>query len=378
MLAAALQVGRASSGEGTDLIPLMDQLLRYCERHGLYTADFVHAHLLAIDTQMLGGGSPFGAWLAAGKAHHAALLVGVHLDRTGETLFEQEMRRRLWWNIKLARHTLAARLQIHVPLLDPDVPRPLVISDAQLQSEDLLETISVPEWAAIDARISFVNVIAARVIALAQDTPILDRFAECQRLLDDYQFTLPASLRLESATKTLPWGYAQACIAAIATQEAMLGVYRPFFADANTGAMALALGVDAAHRLIATSQLLASFLMFEWVDNAASTLWSGAASVFAAGTVLVYALLGGSGDRDKHLVALDTAIGVLRSHTAAPSAPSANAKAFATLETLARAIREGRAVDSGAVIDPFSGQSVVLPPPATFEWDTLFSLFPAA
>lgn len=103
MLAAALQVGRASSDEGTDLTPLMDQLLRYCERHGLYTADFVHAHLLAIDTQMLGGGSPFGAWLAAGKAHHAALMVGVHLDRAGETLFEQEMRRRLWWNIKLAR-----------------------------------------------------------------------------------------------------------------------------------------------------------------------------------------------------------------------------------------------------------------------------------
>lgn len=284
------------------------------------------------------------------------------------------------WRVVLTTDgsTLAARLQIHVPLLDPDVPRPLVISDAQLQSEDLLESTSVPEWAAIDARISFVNVLAARDIALGgQDTPLLDRFAECQRLLDEYLFTLPASLRLESATKTPQWGYSAACITAIATHEAMLGVYRPFFADANAGTMALALAVDAAHRLIATSQLLASFLMFEWVDNAASTLWSGAASVFNAGTVLVYALLSGSGDREKNLAALDTAVGVLRSHTAAPSAPTANAKAFTALEALARAIREGRPVDGG-VIDPFSGQSVVLPAPASFAWDTLFSLFPAA
>lgn len=79
----------------SDLIQLMDNPRSYPEQHQL---DFCEALLLNTYASSVGpGASPAGGWLAIGRLHHAALLVGLpkHHD---ETLYMQERRRRLWWS----------------------------------------------------------------------------------------------------------------------------------------------------------------------------------------------------------------------------------------------------------------------------------------
>lgn len=83
---------------------LTECLLWLCEDHGIYTVDYVHA-LLLMCAAHLGGStsSPAKMFLALGRAYHAAILVGVHLDRPGESVFEREIRRRVWCHIAIQR-----------------------------------------------------------------------------------------------------------------------------------------------------------------------------------------------------------------------------------------------------------------------------------
>lgn len=83
---------------------LAECLLWLCEDAGLYTIDYVHA-LLLMCAAHLGGmtSSPAKMFLALGKAYHAAILTGIHLDTEGEGVFDREIRRRLWCHITLQR-----------------------------------------------------------------------------------------------------------------------------------------------------------------------------------------------------------------------------------------------------------------------------------
>lgn len=105
MFAAALQIGQtATKGvcECPDFLPVMQNLLTFCEHNAIFNLDYAHAHLLAIDTQMNGPrASLVGAFLQCGRAYHAAMVVGLHNDQACETMYEREMRRRVWWHIKL-------------------------------------------------------------------------------------------------------------------------------------------------------------------------------------------------------------------------------------------------------------------------------------
>jgi hypothetical protein len=86
---------------------LLDVVLNMCDAKytQLPPVEYVYAHLLTSYTYMAGiGGGPQRGWLASGRAYHAALLVGINNeDRTDESTFDRELRRRCWW------HTINSR-----------------------------------------------------------------------------------------------------------------------------------------------------------------------------------------------------------------------------------------------------------------------------
>lgn len=86
------------------MIALHEGLISFCENQGAYTIDYVQA-LLVNACARLGGGaaSPATLFLELGRAYQAALLVGMYQDQPGETLFQREMRRRLWYQILIQR-----------------------------------------------------------------------------------------------------------------------------------------------------------------------------------------------------------------------------------------------------------------------------------
>jgi hypothetical protein len=81
---------------------LAEALLRLCEDAGTFTAEYVHALFLLCASHLGGEGNPAKMFLALGRAYHAAILAGIHLDGD-EGLFEREIRRRLWCHITMQR-----------------------------------------------------------------------------------------------------------------------------------------------------------------------------------------------------------------------------------------------------------------------------------
>lgn len=106
MLTAALVIGTeaAPNDDSPDYRLLLTQWMTFCEDNALFTLDYVNAAGLVMSTMMFGKtASPSSCWLATMKAYGAALLVRIQHDQPGETLFQRERRRRIWWQIKMGR-----------------------------------------------------------------------------------------------------------------------------------------------------------------------------------------------------------------------------------------------------------------------------------
>lgn len=86
------------------MIALHEGLISFCENQAAYGVDYVQA-LLVNACARLGGGaaSPAALFLELGRAYQGALLVGMYQDQPGETPFQREMRRRLWYQILIQR-----------------------------------------------------------------------------------------------------------------------------------------------------------------------------------------------------------------------------------------------------------------------------------
>lgn len=86
------------------MIALHEGLISFCETQSAYGIDYVQA-LLVNACARLGGGaaSPATLFLELGRAYQAALLVGMYQDQPGESTFQREMRRRLWYQILIQR-----------------------------------------------------------------------------------------------------------------------------------------------------------------------------------------------------------------------------------------------------------------------------------
>lgn len=268
----------------------------------------------------------------------------------------------------------------------PTVARPLVVCDDAIDPIDPVDSCpqasGIPEWAHFDARISFVVdfMTFCNVALNTHERPIIDRLQQCQRTLDDFCTQLRPYLRADTAPRSPPWVYAQACITTISKYETAIQLYQPHFQSLDIGGYALNCAVEAALNLVTVSQSLTSFLLFEWLDNVAATLWMWGASVFAGGMVLAYSLLSdpANAGAEQQRKALDTAIGCLRSSCQASGTNPSNAKALETLELLRNVVQEKGTVDGNRVVDPYSGLDVALPAPAVellgewVEWDALF------
>ncbi|KAL1411460.1 hypothetical protein Q8F55_002416 [Vanrija albida] len=389
MMAAAIVIGTQAVPEddSPDYRLLLSRLITFCEDNELFTLDYVNATLLVTSTNMFGKtASPSSCFLATMKAYGAALLVRIHQDQPGETLFQRERRRRIWWQIKMGRQFLSTRMKI---TLDPelhDVPAPLVVSDRALMSATPELEVGMPEWAYVDNKITLTTafLIPKAAILAQHDRPPLDRIMECQRLLDNYTAQIPSYLVL-SFTPTPspdlpPWMYMQSCVVAVGLAESTCLLYQPFFGT-DIHSIVLPPAVEAAHKLIAAAKAMSTFLLFTWVDNLATSLWTGSAKVFTGAMVMAYALLSepNNSDAAAQMASLDTAMGVLRAMcTKAGTSPSTR-KAITTLEGLRTAIRKNKPPETPNVMDPYSGEEMTLPSAVPLdllsdfvEWESLF------
>lgn len=273
--------------------------------------------------------------------------------------------------------------------LDPeihDVPVPMVVSDSALMSATPELELGMPEWAYVDNKIMLTTtyLIPKAAILAQHDRPALDRVVECQRLLDNYAAQIPSYLVL-SFTPTPnpdlpPWMYMQSCVVAIGLAELQCHLYQPFFGT-EIHSIVLPPAIEAAHKLIAAAKAMSTFLLFTWVDNVATSLWTGSAKVFTAAMVMAYALFSepNNADAAAQLSSLDTAMGVLRAMCTKEGTSPSTVKAVHTLEGLRTTIRKNKPPETPNVMDPYSGEPMTLPSTVPLdllsdfvEWESLF------
>ncbi|TXT07341.1 hypothetical protein VHUM_03061 [Vanrija humicola] len=400
LVAAASTTRAAAEQREARLRALMDALLAYCEDRGELGIDYVHARLIAVLTHTTGeSSSPAKMWLALGKAGSAALLAGLHRDRAGESMFDKEMRRRVWWQIVFLSSLTAERMNIGYRPMFPDVPRPAVVADGVLDTlsagDATTSWTGIPEWGYVDAKLLWNDYFVQRDVLLADESvPLLDRLANAAALINKLGAAMPGYLTIDNHPyHSPPWVHMQAVIMTIALDEAHVHLYRPHFgaADPALAATALSKAVEAAHRLVDDIRMMTTYMLFSWIDAPTTALWTYGMKSFTGGMVMAYALLSGPDDplRDRHQADLDLVIGVLKSNLNMAGSSRSNAQALRTLEGMRATIlaRSGLdAGDSGAdadprdVVDPYTGRTVPLPravedvdlPGEWVEWDVLF------
>jgi hypothetical protein len=215
-----------------------------------------------------------------------------------------------------------------------------VISDEQLDDPNKPTSV-IPEWAYIDAKINFTTLwheIAHLESIKATPTPVL--MSQCQQRLDDYWNNLPEFLKQTSVEPHQPpWVFAQACIMGMGFQEAVMEFYRHHLAATD----ALGRCLLAARSLITSAQAYVQHILFRWIDAQPDICWSFGSKVFRAGTVLAFALLidETAGETATCAVALDTAVGLLRSAVQGSTSSMVNQKAVETLLRLRNSVRSG-------------------------------------
>ncbi|EJT46672.1 hypothetical protein A1Q1_04743 [Trichosporon asahii var. asahii CBS 2479] len=291
----------------SDLIQLMDNPRSYPEQHQL---DFCEALLLNTYASSVGpGASPAGGWLAIGRLHHAALLVGLpkHHDETLQ---------------------LSHVLNISPILCVHPVPRPAFVTEEALAKMYDAELAGTPlsefpeesgtcEWA-------YVHYTADWWAAQLQVGHIMDPTTPAASLRE----RLRRSLRVRRVQRYL--ASPPAATRTVATGAALvIDLYRPYFLEE---AVALRRALHAAESLINTAQALTAFLMFRWIDAQSAQLWEFGGKVFNGGLTMAYALLQGTPEwgsdsgfetspasesgagtwRSQQQTALETAIGALR------------------------------------------------------------------
>jgi hypothetical protein len=174
-----------------------------------------------------------------------------------------------------------------------------------------------------------------------KSTPLSVRFSQCQQRLDAYWTNLPEFLKQTSAEPSQPpWVFAQACIMAMGFQEAVMEFYRPHLAIMD---VALGRCLSAARRLISSAQAYVQHILFRWIDAQPDICWSFGSKVFRAGTALAFALLINetAGETATCAVALDTAVGLLRSASKGSTSSHVNQKALETLFLLRNSVLSG-------------------------------------
>lgn len=383
---------------------LTECLLWLCEDAAYYTIDYVHA-LLLMCAAHLGGGtsSPAKMFLALGRAYHAAILVGVHLDQEGEGVFEREIRRRVWCHITMQREYVEPLKPADTSLMadkvhlysNPDthgVPRPLVISDDELEALAL----NLPpvrrewaEWTHLDAKADVIAVLVRkRGLMRDESIPLLQRLMRAEELIADYAASIPPQAGARPAD-TPHWAWMQSYLLGLWSHDTVVQLYHPYFGslDAEISSHALVKGLDAAHRLVEVTKALLSFLLFDYVDAPSAALWTYTMKSFTAGLVMAYALLSDpeAEGAPRHAAALDAMVGALRSCLPMGGSTTSNRQALAILENLRAKIRGGTVEEVelvAGVTDPYTAKSYALPftlpsiqsilPGEWVEWEALF------
>jgi hypothetical protein len=217
-----------------------------------------------------------------------------------------------------------------------------VISDEQLDDPNKLCS-AFPEWAFIDAKINFTDLWREinRIVSIAA-TSLPVRLSQCQQHLDDFWHNLPEFLKQTSGDPLQPpWVFAQACIMAMGFQEAVMEFYRQHLAASG----AIDRCLLAARSLISSAQAYVQHILFRWIDAQPDICWSFGSKVFRAGTVLAFALLidETASEGAACMVALDTAVGLLRSATKGYTSSKVNQRAVETLLQLRNSVHGGLA-----------------------------------
>ncbi|BEI93506.1 uncharacterized protein CcaverHIS019_0511340 [Cutaneotrichosporon cavernicola] len=375
------------------MIALHEGLISFCENQGAYTIDYVQA-LVVNACARLGGGaaSPATLFLELGRAYQAALLVGMYQDQPGETLFQREMRRRLWYQILIQRHLMADRLHIDSQLDVNVVPRPMIISD-EVMDNMTTGVSSTPhvltEWGYVDARAELVNLMLDRKKVMANErVPLPERWEAAEELIAQYLDRLPPHFRTaHSRGPGIPnWVHMQACVLEIGAHDLSTQLYHTYFSSRDPTIVSLALlkAVKAGHRLVDSTRALMTFILFDYVDAPSAGLWTYTMRAFTAGLLMAYYIMvvPTCPEGPSHIAALDAMVGVLRSSVSMGGSTTSNLEALKTLEMLRAKIR-GTAADDDVVgvTDPYTGAAVALPfsipiqnvlPGDWLEWDALF------
>lgn len=323
---------------------------------------------------------------------------------------------------------VASRLDLPHDSAPLPVPRPLVLSDTLLEQESsssscdpISASEDVAEWAYVDAKIGWAELLSAQTTLLASSAPLHARLARAHTLIDDYWASLPAYLRDPPSPSMPPWAHAQALVMRIGKEEALVQLYRPFFGLSGSSSSAstanedervalvaagidpLARGLVAAHSLCTAVQELSVHLLFRWLDSGDCALWIFGTRAFTAGMVMAYAELAGRGSVHE-VDALDAAVGSLRLSAGKLGSSRTNAAALAVLEGVRRVARAHRSErtrrvyrhtgrvrverigghevgdteeEPDAVTDPYTGQSIALPTePASPPTPPSLSWFP--
>ncbi len=269
------------------------------------------------------------------------------------------------------------------------VPRPLIISDAVLDSfadgvSLSTEDVDVPlaEWAHIDAKADMVQVLVKKRELLQDNSlPLLSRLSGAEALVGDYAARIPEHPNTRPVD--MPhWAYMQRFLLELWAHDTVVQLYHPFFgsSDPEIAAHALHQGLGAAHRLVQATRGMLSFMLLDYVDAPSAALWTYTMKSFTAGLVMAYALLSdpASLDAPHHAAALDAMVGALRSCLPMGGSATANRQALSILENL-RAKINGEADAPHGVTDPYTAKSYALPfsiqsvlPAEWVEWEALF------
>jgi hypothetical protein len=234
--------------------------------------------------------------------------------------------------LTLTDRLLQHRLHIDVTMsFSVFVPRPLLISDDQVDDPTKLTSI-VSEWAYIDAKITFTDLLVELNNLVSVDTTPLDtRLSDCQQCLNTYWDRLPDSLRQTfDDPRQPPWVFAQACVMAMGFHEAVMELYRPHLAVEVTALQPCLL---AAQAIISAAQRYVQHILFRWIDAQPDSCWTFGSKVFRAGIIIAFVILADleNDQTTARMSAVETAIGLLRSTINGPIASSANENALASL-----------------------------------------------
>ncbi|KAK8870105.1 hypothetical protein IAR55_000675 [Kwoniella newhampshirensis] len=312
----------------------------------------VHALLLGLERYVVGATSSIvRVWCELGKVVNMAVLFKLNVDplevNPELSVWQCEMRRRLWWIISIGEKISTWALNLPSNLPKANVRQPAIVPDAFIREDITQEQLdfasamyqptapgAMPaEWLFPNMKYEFFKVLTAVETRARQSRggggPSPQDAIELDRAVEDFTKNLPwyyqyeavvAASRREShlaGNHQPPWVIIQACVHHLVTNAKILSIYQSHIAvwpKEDTGVnLPLERSLVASHRLLFAAETLAWLTNMRWPEKRSLLSWNFGSKVFLAGATLALAGRSEPNHRqyDEWMDDVTTAIGLL-------------------------------------------------------------------